>query len=162
MGKTIEVELNDAQFAQLTAEADMAGMKLFKYCRAKLTNTLPAAEYHGVPIKQVDRIVQPAMDRFIPAQDDRISRIEEAIANLTNFVLQGQPAAPDQAHPQDPIDVESLVDRQFREAEAQGLTEHVPNETEQHMADSGVRPLSRRPQPFSANSAPRHLQQLLG
>jgi hypothetical protein len=184
MGKTIEVWLSDAQSAALSAEAEASGMKFFEFCRAKLVADVTAKPVSlrippqltggrstTIQVAEADAPAKVAefAERLAalpepqrPPEDDRISRIEDAVARLTEFVLQGQQPALAEAQPQQPLDVDSIVNAQFAEAEAAGLTEHVPDEAEQQLAESGVRPLSRRPIPFSANSAPRHLQQLLG
>jgi hypothetical protein len=184
MGKTIEIRLNDAQHLALLTEAASSGRHLFDHCRIKLMQNLttPAPVSLRVPPQltggrsmsvQVAEADAPAKvaefaERLaalpdthrLPASDDaRMSRIEDALSRLTEYVLNGQqPTEPQQPH--DPIDVDSLVSAQFAEAEAQGLTEYVPDEAEQQLASSGVRPLSRRPIPFSAHSAPRHLREL--
>jgi hypothetical protein len=111
----------------------------------------------------------------IPAPaDDRIARIEDAVARLTEYLIDRGPptqqyassdysiATPEPQKVTEPIDVDSLVDAQFRDAEANGLTEHIPDADEEVMQHAGVRPLSRRPQRYSANSGPSHLQELLG
>jgi len=181
MGKTIEIRLNDAQHLVLLAEAAASGRHLFDHCRIKLMQNLttPAPVSLRVPPQltggrsmsvQVAEADAPAKvaefaerlaalpdTRPPPASDDaRMSRIEDALSRLTEYVLGGQ--QPTEPQPADPIDVDSLVSAQFAEAEAQGLTEYVPDEAEQQLASSGVRPLSRRPIPFSAHSAPRHLR----
>lgn len=167
MGKTIEVRLSDAQYAALSAEAAASGQKFFEYCRAKLvaaTVASPAQPKHPAIITKFNLVPELRQEAPAPPADDRIARIEDAVARLTEYVLQGQPT-PDQAQPeqpQQPIDVDSLVDAQFAEAEAAGLTEHVPGVDEEVMQHAGVRPLSRRPMRFSANTAPRHLQDMLG
>jgi hypothetical protein len=187
MGKTIEIRLSDAQHAALIAQAAAYGRHLFDHCRMKLMENLttPALVSLRVPPQltggrsttvQVAETDAPAKvaefaerlaalpdTRRAPASDNvRMSRIEammvemsQAIHNLANpaYIVEPQ-------QPADPIDVDSLVSAQFAEAEAQGLTEHVPDEAEQQLASSGVRPLSRRPIPFSAHSAPRHLREL--
>jgi hypothetical protein len=162
MGKTIEVRLSDAQHAALSEAAKASGTTaFFSFCRDMLMAGLEMnAKAPGPERTAVRPQIKQPMAVETPA-DDRISRIEDAVQRLTDYVLQGQQPAPE-APPQQPIDVDSIVNAQFAEAEAQGLTEHVSDEAEQQLAESGVRPLSRRPTPFSAGSAPRHLQQLLG
>lgn len=172
MGKIIEVRLSDAQYAALWTEAEASGQKFFEHCRAKLVGDgssygIGPAMVVDLPIVKAEneRKRRETVAREVavqgPPTDDRISRIEDAVARLTEFVLNGQvPAAPPSS-PLEPIDVDSLVDAQFREAEASGLTEPMPDETEIEMQASGVRALSRRPIPFSARGVPRHLQDVL-
>lgn len=157
MGRSIEVRLSDAQYAQLSAEAEASGQKFFEYCRAKLTIAAP-------PTTRTTTLIVPAVHRA-PVQpapaDDRISRIEDAVARLTQYVLadKQEPTEPQSEQPQAaaPFDVDSIVNEQFSEAEAQGLTQHVPDVNQEVMNAAGVRPLSRRPVPFSPQTAPRHL-----
>jgi len=181
MGKTIEIRLSDAQHAALIAAAEASGRHLFDHCRMMLMQNLTTPVQrtikpkfaHGelsptiVNVGSVDRNGvhpdngqtygrSPAMEAL--PDDARMSRIEDALSRLTEYVLGGQ--QPTEPQPPDLIDVDSLVSAQFAEAEAQGLTEYVPDEAEQQLASSGVRPLSRRPIPFSAHSAPRHLREL--
>lgn len=152
MGKTIEVRLSDAQHAQLVAEAEASGDSFFGYCRSKLTTQLLDA-FPLTPANPAPRVT------IKPTADDRIARIEDAVARLSEIVLQGhQPVAAQEAQPAEPFDVEDLVNEQFAEAEASGLTERIPDEVEEVMAQSGMRPLSRRPIRFS--TTPRHLQGL--
>lgn len=163
MGKTIEIRLSDAQHAALIAEAATYGRHLFDHCRHKLTEKFIVEAQYAKPelerlrVREAERVVA-GRPPVIRDDDARMSRIEDALSRLTEYVLGGQ--QPTQPQPADPIDVDSLVNAQFAEAEAQGLTEHVPDEAEQQLASSGVRPLSRRPIPFSAHSAPRHLREL--
>lgn len=151
MGKTIEVRLSDAQHAQLVAEAEASGESFFGYCRSKLT---------AVSVQAIrDRSVVVPTRPTTSTSDDRIARIEDAVARLSEIVLQGhQPVAAQEAQPAEHFDVEDLVNEQFAEAEASGLTERIPDEVEEVMAQSGMRPLSRRPIRFS--TTPRHLQGL--
>jgi hypothetical protein len=167
MGKTIEVRLSDAQHAYLWAEAEAAGQPFFGYCRAKLVAASVATPAQPKPRVIVPQFsvatVKAALKQTEPQPapaDDRIARIEDAVARLTSYVMgQAEPAA-EQQQADDPIDVDSIVNAQFQDAEANGLTEHVPDENEEVMQHAGVRPLSRRPMKYSAHSTPRHLQQL--
>lgn len=176
MGKTIEVRLSDAQYAALFAEAEGLGRKLFEHCRAKLVATTNDLSYgespamRALPLLRADnerklaegrlREAERPLPRIIPA-DDRIARLEDAIARLTNHVLgQAEPAAQQQEQ-YAPPDVDSIVDAQFAAAEAEGLTEVQPDQADIEMQHAGVRPLSRRPMPFSSANVPRHLQQLM-
>lgn len=183
MGKTIEIRLSDAQHAALIAEAESAGRHLFDHCRHKLTEKFVVKAEHSrfesyyrrkpfdmvqdakrgleqANVREAERMVA-GPPSVIHDDNARMSRIEDALARLSEYVLGGQqPTETQPEQPHDPIDVDSLVSAQFAEAEAQGLTEHVPDEAEQQLANSGVRPLSRRPIPFSAHSAPRHLREL--
>jgi hypothetical protein len=179
MGKTIEVRLSDAQYAYLWAEAEAAGQPFFGYCRAKLVAAtvaspaqpkLPAVQpmftaSELIPERVVDikpGLVARTAPLATPAADDRIARLEDAIARLTDHVLgQAEPTAQQQEQ-YAPPDVDSIVDAQFAAAEAEGLTEVQPDQADIEMQHAGVRPLSRRPMPFSASNTPRHLQQLLG
>lgn len=164
MGKVIEIRLSDAQHAALTEAHNASGGTFFEFCRAKLMDGLTtplqrSPKLERARIDHAERLVQ-GQPRVI-AEDDRISRIEDALTRLTDYVLQGQ--APDEAQHQQaaaPVDIDSLVNAQFAEAEAAGLTQHVPDEADVQMAQSGVRPLSRRPVPFSASGGPRHLREL--
>lgn len=178
MGKTIEVFLSDAQHAALLAEAAASGLPFFGYCRSKLMGEIPPEAYgigpamHEMPRHRAENdrkrtelieaeASRPLLPPAAPAADDRIARIEDAVARLTDYVM-GQAAPAQPQHPTEPPSVDDIVNAQFADAEAHGLTEHVPDVDEEVMQHAGVRPLSRRPIPFSANSAPRHLQQLLG
>jgi hypothetical protein len=181
MGKTIEVRLSDAQYAALSAEAEASGQTFFGYCRSKLTANADAHTYGVGPMMRDLPAIRAENNRklteafmreaervppyIIPEPDDRIGRLEtmmmemgRAIQNLANPAYVAEPQLQE---PQEPVDVDSIVNAQFAEAEAQGLTEHVPDENEEVMQHAGVRPVMRRPTPFSASNAPRHLQQLL-
>jgi len=156
MGKTIEIRLSDAQHAQLTAEAASEGLPFFGYCREKLTAQM-TTRLPPTPANPGPRLSPPPK---LP-EDNRIDRLEammmemgRAIQNLANpaYVVEGP------QEPEDPIDVDSIVNAQFQEAEAQGLTERVPDENEEVMRYAGVRPLARSAPKFS--STPRHLQGL--
>lgn len=178
MGKTIEVRLNDAQYAALVAEADASGQKFFEHCRTKLVAG-HQGHYGTSPLKQRlpefrreneaklaearIREAQRIPPYIIPEPDDRIDRIERAVAALTDVVMGAQivPPQPDPALAE-PLDIDSIVDAQFAQAEAAGLTEMVPDPIEEEMQNSGVRAISRRPVPFSGANTPRHLQSLLG
>jgi hypothetical protein len=165
MGKTIEIRLSDAQHAALLFEAESAGRHLFDHCRHKLTEKFIVQAQYAKPelerlrVREAERVVA-GRPPVIHDDNARMSRIEDALARLSEYVLGGQPTETQPEQPHDPIDVDSLVSAQFAEAEAQGLTEYVPDEAEQQLANSGVRPLSRRPIPFSVHSAPRHLREL--
>ena len=173
MGKTIELELSDALYAQVSAEAEASGQRLFAYIRAKLS-TQPAPQRRDV-IREEDQDVpnvlirpQPAAAVAPPAApadhfaEARISRIEEAINGLTAFLTQQYAAANQPAEPQfaQPIDLDAMVDSQVAQAEAEGRTEYVPDPVREVMHVAGVRPLQKRPTPFAATNQPRHLQGL--
>lgn len=163
MGKTIKIDLSDAQYAALSAEAEALGRPLFGHCRDKLaaaTVASPAQPKRPVIVPQFTQVPEMSQAAPTPPADDRIARIEDAVARLTDYVM-GQ-AAPEAQQPSEPLDVDSIVNAQFAQAEAAGLTEHIPDVEEELMLASGVRPISRRPVPFSAHGGPKHLQQLLG
>ena len=163
MGKTIEIRLSDAQHAALTVEADASGTTFFGYCRAKLLNETNTQAREPVVIERpiAPRHATPKVAAVAPPVVDRIARIEDAVARLTEVVMQGyQPQ--EQPMAAEPPSVDDIVNAQFAEAEAAGLAEHVPDEADVEMQHSGVRPLQRRPTPFSAANAPKHLQQFLG
>ena len=165
MGKTIEIRLSDAQHATLMAEAEASGHPFFGYCRAKLlSDSIVRPEESPVVMARTlvpgKPAVRAAPAPTIPSADDRFARLEDAVAKLTEYVLQGSQAQPMDAA--EPPSVDDLVNAQFAQAEAEGLTEHVPDEAEVAMETSGVRPLHRRPQPFSPAVAPRHIAQMLG
>lgn len=172
MGKTLQIQLSDAQHAALSAEAQASGVtSFFGYCRSKLLagteirrkpaevslEPIAAALAAMAPKEQTVQVPpQPAED--LPPSD-RLSRIEDAVARLTEFVLatQQQP----QPQPVEPPNVDDMVEFQLRQAEAEGLTEHVPDQAEVEMHHAGVRPLQKRQMPFSAATVARHLQDVL-
>ena len=101
MGKTIELELSDALYAQVSTEAEACGQGLFGYIRAKLAT-------RGEPPRRPDVIREHDQER--PSRDAaptltptfragevkpdpgafaeaRISRIEQAIDGLTAFMV---------------------------------------------------------------------------
>jgi hypothetical protein len=167
MGKTIEIRLSDAQHAALTEahQANPDGRPFYGFCRdmlmAGLTEPKPVLLRVAPQLSPGRSATVRVAATNAPAgktADDRIARIEDAVARLTDYVMGSQ--QPSDPQPEQPIDVDSLVDAQFAEAEAQGLTHREPDENEEVMRHAGVRPLSRRPPRFSANSAPRHLQSL--
>lgn len=93
------------------------------------------------------------------------------VLSVATPVTQGYPAAGDAGgdyvddRPQSAapaIDIDAMVGDAFEQAEAEGLTERQIEEGQGDMPDSGVRPLFRRPVPFSRGTQPMHLQQLLG
>lgn len=175
MGKVIEIRLSDAQHAALSAEAEASGHRFFEYCRIKLTTENQALSYGTSPMASDLAVVKADNERkLIQArlreaerlpppmivENDRISRIEDAVARLTDYVLKGHAPTEMPAQPAAPVDIDAMVAASFQEAEAQGLTEHVPDEAETELQTSGVRPLSRRPVPFSPATVSRHLQQI--
>ena len=179
MGKTLQIQLSDAQHAALSAEAQASGVaSFFGYCRSKL---LAGTEIRRKPAEVSLEPIAAALAAMAPKEppntatvpepklppaaahpvvhDDRLSRIEDAVARLTEFVLatQQQP----QPQPVEPPNVDDMVERQLRQAEAKGLTEHVPDQAEVEMHHAGVRPLQKRQMPFSAATVARHLQDVL-
>ena len=132
MGKTIELELSDALYAQVSTEAEACGQGLFGYIRAKLaTREGPtrrpdvireadqerpsALNKRRVPVEydQDGNTLPPRDARHMPTHagapmdpgafaEARISRIEQAIDGLTAFLTQQYAAANQPAEPQPP------------------------------------------------------------
>ncbi len=122
----------------------------------------PASE--AVPASPEPHQVLPTTwgkESTISTGPDRLSRIEDAVARLAEIVMGQQPAQAPQPQPTEPIDVDDMVSRQMAAAEAEGLTEHVPDQADIEMQHAGVRPLHKRPTRFAAASVPRHLQDVL-
>ena len=180
MGKTLQIQLSDAQHAALSAEAQASGVtSFFGYCRSKL---LAGTEIRRKPAEislepiaaalaamaptavstYVEQVVAPPPQpsENIP-EADRLSRIEDAVARLTEFVLANHQQQPEQPQQFAPPDVDDMVERQLRQAEAEGLTEHIPDQAEVEIQHAGVRPLAKRTMPFAAQNVPRHLQDVL-
>lgn len=175
MGKTLQIQLSDAQHAALSAEAQASGVtSFFGYCRSKLlagteirrkpaeVSLEPiAAALAAMAPKEPAPIEPPVTSLPVSQADIRLSRIEDAVARLTDFVLSNHQQQPEQQQQFAPPDVDDMVERQLRQAEAKGLTEHVPDQAEVEMHHAGVRPLQKRQMPFSAATVARHLQDVL-
>lgn len=179
MSKTIEIRLSDAQHAALTAEVEASGERFFDYCRAKLLAGANAQTYGiGPAMRELPAIraenerklaearireAERFPPRVIPEQDDRISRIEDAVARLAEIVLQrrAEPDPIDQDDEPQPTgtqdDFETIMARRMSEAGAQGLTRPQAAPVQEQTDDDrdyemvGVRPF-RKPGPpaFSA------------
>lgn len=158
MGETIEVRLNDAQHRQLMEEARDAGQKFFDYCRTKLTQPLYGT---GPMMDELPKIqAKNEAKRQDLQSDDRMNRIEDAIAALTQMVTQqaGQPIEQPNEQPIDDstIDVSDMVSRSLDDAERQGLTA-IPRE-QARAVEGGVRHVGRKPPtPFTLANQPKHL-----
>lgn len=176
MGKTIELELSDALYAQVATEAEASGQGLFGYIRAKLaTREGPPRRPDVIREHDQERPPRDTAPTLTPTfragevkpdpgafAEARISRIEQAIDGLTAFLTQQYAAANQPAEPQppQPIDLDSMVDTAAAQAEAEGRTEYVPDPVREVMHVAGVRPLAKRPTPFAAGNQPRHLHGL--
>ena len=183
MAKTIELELSDALYAQVSAEAESSGQRLFAYIRSKLSSH-PAPQRRKDVIREDDDqqagcdkisaiyrsgelLPQAAIARQNSvARDDvaeaRFARIEETLSGLTAFLTQQYAVAAEPAEPQpaQPIDLDAMVDSQVAQAEVEGRTEYVADPAREVMHVAGVRPLAKRPTPFAATNQPRYLQGL--
>ena len=71
MGKTIELELSDARYAQVSAEAEASGQRLFAYIRAKLTSQ-PAPQWCKDVIREGDPLPlrEKSDNRRVPVEYD--------------------------------------------------------------------------------------------
>lgn len=178
MGRTVEIKLNDAQYAALSAQVEASGQRFYDYCRNKLMADL--SPYGRSPVMEALPRIKANNDwaaRFNADNDatleklcdgDRIARVEKTLAKLVDHIL-AQPGvvrtidAGAEGHhvPMTLIDVDSMVESTLADAEQQGLTEPRYSEADHEFAVTGVRSVGpRRAPPYSPGTQPSHLRSM--